>query len=91
MWDIKKMKKTLNSSKKDIKLLDDRFKLLEIDLKYKKLCSGFSKAYLSGSYWYVGDSLTEYIKNLNIRDLINNHKLKFIYSILSKEESINNM
>ena len=86
MWDIEKMNKTLNSSKKDLKLLHNRFRLLKLDLKYKKLCSEFSKAYLSRSEWYVGYSLEDYIDNLNLKDFLNNHKLNFIFSILDKEE-----
>lgn len=33
-----------------------------LDSVYKKLTDGFSKAYLSGSDWYIGDSL---INNYN--------------------------
>ena len=38
---------------------------------YQKYCSMFSPAYLSGSSWYVGKSLTEYISKKNMaKDIV---------------------
>ncbi len=36
-----------------------------IDIEYKKIYEKFSPAYLSGSYWYVGPSLKDYLNTKN--------------------------
>lgn len=62
--DLQKLQETLNKSKQIIKDMDDKLepiirnqKLNDMDNEYKKLCKQFSPAYLSGSSWYVGESL----------------------------------
>lgn len=62
--DLQKLQDTLNKSKQMIKELDQNLepiirnkKLHDLDIEYKKLCKQFSPAYLSGSSWYVGESL----------------------------------
>lgn len=37
--------------------------LHQVEIDYKNLVKKYSKAYLAGSYWYVGDSYISYIKN----------------------------
>lgn len=62
--DLIKLQETLNKSKQMIKELDLNLepiirnkKLHDLDIEYKKLCKQFSPAYLTGSSWYVGESL----------------------------------
>ena len=47
------------------------------ELKYKYLCSYYSKAYLSGSLWYVGDSIEDYLYKDIRRVFDNDYKLIF--------------
>ena len=41
--------------------------ILQLQPSYHKLISSFSKAYLSGSSFYVGDNLLDWWNNYNIR------------------------
>ena len=41
---------------------------------YEKLNSKYSKSYLSGSYWYVGDNLLEWWNKASIRNYEQNIK-----------------
>ena len=73
---LKSLQEKLNQSKKMISDLDTRFKEHEQNLKYKKLndeykkyCSKFSPAYLSGSSWYVGENLFDNKKDRYITNL----------------------
>ncbi len=63
---MKTMQNTLDKSKEMIDNLNNKFEKIEYennfekaDRQYKKLCSQFSPAYLSGSSWYVGESLRD--------------------------------
>ena len=56
-------------------------KLDEYEIKYQKLISNYSPAYLSGSEWYVGPSLIEYLHKESIYKIIP-IKLKIICKIL---------
>ena len=40
--------------------------LLQLEEEYQKLIANYSEAYLSGSSWYVGISLIDYIHNEKI-------------------------
>lgn len=61
--------------------------LFEREIKYKYLQSFYSKAYLSGSFWYVGPTIKHYIKSLNLRLIFyNDYKLKFLYMILDNNK-----
>ena len=61
--------------------------LLKIQPYYDKLISRFSKSYLSGSDWYVGDNLLLWWNNYNVRYFQKKiQKLKDIISILLLEK-----
>ena len=67
---------TMNQIKKDM-LNNER------ELKYRYLCSFYSKAYRSGSIWYVGESITKYIEDKHFKTLFDHDfKLKYLYHIL---------
>ena len=70
MNNLELLQETLNKSKQMITNLDERFKehdnkikLNKLNYEYKKYCSKFSPAYLSGSAWYVGEDLFDNNKN----------------------------
>lgn len=78
---LEELQKVLNNTKKGIGLLNKRIDLLKLEDEYQKYISQFSKAYVSGSDWYVGESITEYLKNkkvdtgiLNLLFLISHQK-----------------
>jgi hypothetical protein len=48
---------------------DRKQKIQELENEYKKLCSQFSPAYLSGCPWYVGESIVEGTSNKSIENL----------------------
>ena len=50
-------------------------KLLIYEKEYQKLCSQFSKAYLSGSEWYFGETL------------INNYNFKYPFGLIELAKS----
>ena len=52
----------------------------EQNLEYKRLCSGYSKAYLMGSDWYKGDNLP---KNTYISDNMEILKLYAIFILVN--------
>jgi hypothetical protein len=82
-FDCDKAFKILNETKTILNKAETNLKNKERELKYKYLCSHYSKAYLSGSIWYVGESIEEYIKNKDIRFILNkDFKLSFLYHIL---------
>ena len=83
--DFKKLQETLNRSKKMAKDLDEKFEYYErqekkmtLDIHYKNLCNQFSPAYLTGSSWYVGESLIDanipFSKFLSTIECINKYK-----------------
>lgn len=80
---FEQLSKTLNDSKN--KLNDSKKELVntEREIKYKYLCSFYSKAYLSGSPFYIGNSIKEYLDNKDYRlILVKDPKLIYLYYIL---------
>ena len=65
----------LDKCRKNLKIAQDIIKknkkneyieyIDKLEIEYLKYCNKFSPAYLSGSPWYVGPSLKEYILNNN--------------------------
>jgi hypothetical protein len=71
MTDLKKLQETLNQSKKMCDNFDRKIDLLKLEVEYQKYIKKFSPAYLSGSDWYVGDSIIQWINNQDIsQDLL---------------------
>ena len=66
MTDLKKLQETLNKSKKLSKQFDKNIDILLLELEYQKYIKKFSPAYLSGSDWYVGDSIIKWLNNKKI-------------------------
>ena len=66
-FDYDKTFKILEKAKETLKESDSVFKECERELKYKYLISLYSKSYLSGSIWYIGDSIRKYTSNRNFR------------------------
>ncbi len=64
--DLKALQEKLNLAKIGIKDLDNEISLLQAEKQYQELISQFSPAYLSGSKWYVGTSLREYLKKQSV-------------------------
>ena len=62
-WDLEKLQKTLNTSKKLIGNISLQDTLLKKEIEYQNKIKKFSPAYLSGCDWYVGPSLIESLKN----------------------------
>ena len=82
-FNLKKIENMLEESNTIIK----ESLLFEREIKYKYLQSFYSKAYLSGSFWYVGPTIKDYIKSLNLRLIFyNDYKLKFLYGILDSNK-----
>lgn len=78
-FDLEKTEAILKNAKS---MLDD-FPLYERELKYKYLQSFYSKAYMSGSDWYIGPSIREYIEGRDIRLLFRkDYKLQLLMKIL---------
>lgn len=64
--------------------------ILKIQPYYDKLVNKFSKSYLSGSDWYVGDDLLFWWRNYNVRYFQKKlQKLKDIIGILIIEKENN--
>ena len=66
--------------------------ILKIQPYYDELNSNYSKSYLSGSCWYVGDNLMEWWKKCNnIRYFTENKKklLLIVYILLEYKKSKN--
>jgi hypothetical protein len=64
--------------------------IIKIQPYYYKLVNKFSKSYLSGSEWYVGDDLLLWWRNYNVRYFQKKlQKLKDIISILIIEKENN--
>ena len=80
-WDLKELQKVLDQTKKGIKKLDNDIYLLKLEETYQKYISQFSKAYVSGSDWYVGDSIIEHIK----KTPVNNGLLSFLFLISNRK------
>ena len=59
----------------------------ENNLKYKELCSGYSKAYLMGAEWYKGEELP---KNTYLSNNIEIFKLYMIFIFISMWKLKNN-
>ena len=58
---------------------------------YDNLISGFSKSYLSGSNYYIGDNLLNWWNNYNIRQYSEKKKkLEYVIEIilLDKEQNV---
>lgn len=78
-FDLEKTEAILKNAKSTL----DDFPLYERELKYKYLQSFYSKAYMSGSDWYVGPSIREYIEGRDIRLLFRkDYKLQLLMKIL---------
>jgi hypothetical protein len=77
---IKYLQDLLNTSKLKSKEFDKNIKLLELERNYQIYCSKFSPAYLSGSLWYVGPSIIEYIN----KKPIDNNLLSTLFFISHK-------
>ena len=78
-FDLEKTEEILKNAKSTL----DDFPLYERELKYKYLQSFYSKAYMSGSDWYVGPSIREYIEGCDIRLLFRkDYKLQLLMKIL---------
>jgi hypothetical protein len=78
-FDLEKTEEILKNAKSTL----DDFPLYERELKYKYLQSFYSKAYMSGSDWYVGPSIREYIEGRDIRLLFRkDYKLQLLMKIL---------
>ena len=67
--------------------------LINIQNKYDRLNSKYSKAYLQGSLWYVGDNLLEWWKNCNnVRYFdVNVRRIELILEVLILEEKNKNL
>jgi len=55
--------------------------IIKIQPYYNTLNSNFSKSYLIGSSWYVGDDLLQWWKNCNNIGYFKQNKLKLIHII----------
>mgnify|MGYP003994490069 FL=1 len=78
-FDLEKIERTL----KDAKSILGDFPLYEREIKYKYLQSFYSEAYMSGSDWYVGPTIREYIKGRDLRLLFQkDYKLRLLIKIL---------
>lgn len=78
-FDLEKTEEILKNAKSTL----DDFPLYERELKYKYLQSFYSKAYMSGSDWYVGPSIREYIEGRDLRLLLRkDYKLRLLMKIL---------
>lgn len=77
--DFDRMEQILNNARQ----VTVDFKLIEREIKYKYLVNKFSPAYVSGSLWYIGPSIKQYIDKKDIRLFVEDDiKLKFLYHIL---------
>ena len=65
--DLIRLQKVLDKTKTGLDKLDEKLQLLQLEKNYLDLISQFSPAYLSGSEWYVGPSLINYLKNESIQ------------------------
>ena len=65
--DLIRLQKVLDKTKTGLDKLDEKLQLLQLEKNYQDLISQFSPAYLSGSEWYVGPSLINYLKNESIQ------------------------
>jgi hypothetical protein len=64
--------------------------LIKLQPYYDKLVNKFSKSYLSGSDWYVGDNLLLWWRNYNVRYFQKKlQKLKDIVNVLIIEKEKN--
>ena len=78
-FDLEKIEEILKNAKSTL----NDFPLFERELKYKYLQSFYSKAYMSGSDWYVGPSIREYIEGRDLRLLFGrDYKLRLLIKIL---------
>lgn len=60
---LKKSKQIIKESKENQEKIEFIIYLDKLEKQYQEYCNSFSPAYLSGSPWYVGKSLKEYILN----------------------------
>ena len=60
---LQKTQTIIEQSKENQEKIEFYIYLDKLEQQYQKYCNSFSPAYLSGSPWYVGKSLKEYILN----------------------------
>ena len=73
----------LKNSKERMNSADINLKNIEREIKYKYLCSLYSLEYLSGSIWYLGNSIKEYKDNKHFKTVLKkDSKLEYLYYIL---------
>jgi|TARA_B110000259_G_scaffold113186_1_gene129070 hypothetical protein len=82
-FDYDKINNHLNNSTNTMNQISKDMLQNEREIKYKYLCSFYSKAFRSGSLWYIGESLSKYIDNKNFKTLFDkDFKLIYLYYIL---------
>ena len=67
------------------KYIDNDWELLKYE--YTKLCNKFSKGYLLGSYWYIGEDIDKYLREEPYFGIFNK-KILLIIDILERERNI---
>lgn len=82
-FDINHIENILNRAKSVLQ----KSKMIERETKYKYLHSFYSKAYMLGSWWYIGPTIKEYIDNKDCRTILNpDRRLMFLYWILDNNK-----
>ena len=69
-FNIEEYQKKLDNCKKLCRDFDNNVELIKLEEKYQAYIKKFSPAYLSGSPYYVGPSLIEYIKSRPINNTL---------------------
>ena len=65
-WDLNKLQQTLTNTQNGLNKLEDNLNLLQLEQEYQNYINQFSPAYLSGSSWYVGNSIIKYLEKKKI-------------------------
>ena len=81
--ELEKLQKKLEKCRQIGCKFDQDIFFLKLEADYQKYISKFSPAYLSGSNWYVGPSLTNYIVSKRLDDGL----LSLLFYISKKIES----
>jgi hypothetical protein len=79
---IEELIKILKNTRVGLDHLKYNLNLLELEIEYQKIINKYSLAYLSGSSWYVGPSLIEYISNKQLSS-------ELIYTLLFIAQKLN--
>lgn len=80
---LDELSQTLKNSQERMNSADINLKNIEREIKYRYLCSLYSSAYLSGSIWYLSNSIKEYKDNRHFKTAFKRDcKLEYVYYIL---------